>query len=153
MKNRKIAVISMAVLILVLALAGAVSAQSGRGARAGLQDTLADTIGVREFIQGLQLSNAQKEDIKAILKAHRTDILDARQAILESRIALLSEAPNGPSDFGAAQSRVMQLRQTIWNEIKPKLTGDQLTAVQNRLKRRTDALKRALQNMQQRNGN
>jgi Spy/CpxP family protein refolding chaperone len=151
MKNRKIAVI--AALFLVVALAGAAAAQPRRGARAGMRDTLADRIGVREYIQGLQLSDAQREDIKAILKAHRTDILNAREALVEARIALLREEPNGPADIGAAQSRLMQLRQTIWSEIKPKLTGDQLTAVQNRLQRRVDALKRALQNTKQPSGN
>jgi Spy/CpxP family protein refolding chaperone len=151
MKNRKIAVI--ATLFLVVALAGAAAAQPGRGVRAGMRDTLADSIGIREFIQGLQFSDAQRETIKAILKAHRTDILNARQELLEARIALLREEPNGPADTGAAQSKLMQLRQTIWNEIKPKLTGDQLTAVQNRLQQRSDALKRALQNIHQPSGN
>jgi len=154
MKNWKIVSISCAALLLLLALGGVAGAQQGKAAaRAGLRDWVGDGIGLRDFVKGLQLSEAQKEDIRTAIKARRTEILAARQELLQARLALVNEDPNGPADFGKAQSRVMELRQAIWNQVKTKLTAEQLTAVQNRRQERASAFKRAQERLQDRSGN
>jgi len=153
MKNWKITMVSGLALLLMLTLATAAGAQQARSARQAFRDESSRNFGIREFVKDLQLSDAQKEDIRGILKAHRPEILSAREALLQARLALANEAPNGPADFGAAQARVAELRLAISNQIKTKLTEEQLAALQNRRQQQADNVNRALQNLKERSGN
>ena len=150
MKYSKIAIIFGASMLLLLMLATAASAQQRIRMREPLRDRIDRMIDVREFVRGLQLSDSQREDIKAIVKSHQTEILDVHEALLRARIELANANPNGPRDFGAAQTRIAELRQLILNQIKSKLTEEQLAEVQRREQNRIDLLEKALSRLQKR---
>ncbi len=152
MKKLKITMISGVVLLLAFTLTASAIAQQRARVRQGLRAGIAQIIGAQQFIRGLQLTDTQKQDIKAILQSHKADILKAREAVLRARLALTNQAPNGPADFGAAQTQVMTLRQQILDEIKAKLTPDQLNMVQKRQQNQVERLEKALQNLQSREG-
>jgi Spy/CpxP family protein refolding chaperone len=145
MKSWKITITGL--MILVLALASIAWAQQESGGRGQFRDSNPG-MEVRGLLEGLRLTEAQREEIKAILKAHQAEILDARKALLRARIAVVKEEPNGPGDFGAAQTRLMELRQAILEQIKTKLTGAQLVALQQRQQRRVALLERRLERLE-----
>jgi Spy/CpxP family protein refolding chaperone len=144
MRYWKFTMISAASLILVIAMATTAGAQQGVRARAQLRNRIDQMLDYQGFVRGLQLTDTQKEDIKAILKARQPDILAAREALLRARIKLASEDPTGPQDFGAAQAGIAGLSLDILKQIKTKLTPEQLTTVQNREQKRADLLQKAL---------
>jgi Spy/CpxP family protein refolding chaperone len=133
-------------LILVLSLT--VNAQQRMRAGAGIRNGIAAEIGIQEYIQNLRLTQEQRDQIKAIIQAHRSDLLDYRKSLIRARLALLKESPNAPADFGAAQARLMEIRQQVLNQIKAKLTSDQLAVLQERLQKRIDALQQRLDRLQ-----
>ncbi len=147
MKNSKNMMISGAALVLVLALAGAAGAQQGRGPRAGIRANIGQLVGVPQIFRGLQLTETQRQEIRALVQARKADILNARKALLQARLALLKEDPNGSGEFGAAQAKMMALRQDLLNQIKTKLTADQLDILQKRQQRRADALEERLKRL------
>jgi len=144
MKNWKNMMISGAALVFIFALAGAAGAQQGRGPRAGIRANVGQMIGAQQILRGLQLTETQRQEIRALVQARKADILNARKALLQTRLALLKEDPNGSSEFGAAQAKIMALRQDVLNQIKTKLTPDQLDILQKRQQRRADALEQRL---------
>jgi Spy/CpxP family protein refolding chaperone len=150
MGNWKTRVITGGSLFLVLALATAGVAQQGTRV---VPDDISGNIGVQELIRGLRLTEAQREAIRGILQSHKREILDTREALLSARLALVKEEPKGPSDFGAAQARVAELRQRILSEIKPNLTAEQLAGVQSRQERQAARLERMLARLQKRANN
>jgi Spy/CpxP family protein refolding chaperone len=145
MKNWKIAVTML--IILALSSASIAWAQQGSGLREQFRDANPG-MEVRRLLEGLRLTEAQREEIKAILKAHQAEILDARKALLRARIALVKEEANGPRDFGAAQTGLMELRQAIIEQIKIKLTEAQLTALRQRQQRHLEFLERRLKRLE-----
>jgi hypothetical protein len=150
MKNPKFTMILAGSLILALALATAAGAQQRRLGSAGLQDDAAGGFGIRQFVNNLQLSETQRADIRAILKAHQPEILAARIDLLKARIGLLNKDPKAPGDFGAANARIAELKLTIGSQIEAKLTAEQLSILKNRQQRQADLLSRRLQRLEER---
>ena len=150
MRKPKITMVACVALLLAFTLATAAVAQQGNRARPGFRAGIAQMIGTGQFIRGLQLTEIQKEEIRAMLQAHKTEILEAREALLRARLALVNEEPNGPAQFGAAQTRMMTLRQEILAQIKTKLTPEQLTMVQKRQQRQTERLQKILNRFESR---
>jgi hypothetical protein len=150
MKNWKFTTILAGSLIIALALAATAAAQQGRLGRRALNNDAADEFGIRQFVSNLQLSQTQREDIKAILKTHQPEILAVREDLLKARIGILNKDPNAPQNFGAVQTRIMELRQVIASQIEAKLTADQLSTLQKMRQRQIDLLNNRLQRLEQR---
>ncbi len=140
--------IAAASLLLVIALVTAAAAQQGGRGLRQMRDRIGQMTDFQGFVRGLQLTDTQRQDIKAILTARQPDILAAREALLQARIKLANEDPTGAQDFGAAQARVAGLRQDILNQIKTKLTPEQLTTLQTREQNRAARLQQALDRLQ-----
>jgi Spy/CpxP family protein refolding chaperone len=153
MKTWNIRVIAISSLCIILVMAIAAGAQQGKQVRATNAAGVAQNLGIQEFLRGLRLTETQREAIKTILQSHRADILDTREALLQARLALVKEDPKGPGYFGAAQTRLMDLRLRIFNEIKTKLTADQLAVLQERQERQADRLERMLERLRERAAN
>jgi Spy/CpxP family protein refolding chaperone len=153
MKTWNIRIITTGSLLFILAMAVAAGAQQGQQVRAANTAGIAQNLGIQEFLRGLRLTETQREAIKAIVQSHRSEILDTREALLQARLALVKEYAKGPGDFGAAQARLMHLRLLIFNEIKTKLTADQLAVLQERQERQADRLERILERLRERGAN
>jgi Spy/CpxP family protein refolding chaperone len=114
--------------------------------------------GMNAFWAGLELTQAQKEQVRAILAKYKTDIqalardsVAARQE-LNRTIAAGASPDELQSAFGKAQGielDVVKLRATIALEIRQILTADQLAKLQQRLQ----SAETRLQNRQKRSGN
>ncbi len=103
------------------------------GAAAGLRGT---------FLQGLDLTDRQKEQIKTILVNHKTDIQSVAQETRKARQGLREAMTAGADDaslktaydqLSAARWNALMLRKNIAGEVKPILTPDQLAKLQKRL--------------------
>jgi Spy/CpxP family protein refolding chaperone len=146
MKNFKITALSFGTMLILLALATAAGAQQGKQIGSDLQ---AGIDSLKQDLRGLNLTEAQREEIRAILKVRQPEVREARKALLESRIALLNDDPNGPAKFGAAQTKIMAFRQSITNQIMAKLTADQIAIMEKRRQRQSALLERRLKRLQQ----
>jgi hypothetical protein len=153
MKTWNIRIIAAGSLLIILAIAMAAGAQQGKQARAANTAGIAQNLGIQEFLRGLRLTETQREAIKIMLQSHRAEILDTREALLQARLSLVKESPNGSVDFGAAQTRLMDLRLRIFNEIKTKLTADQLAVLKERQERQAERLERMLERLRDRGAN
>ena len=153
MKTWNIRIIAAGSLLVILAIAMAAGAQQGKQARAANTAGIAQNLGIQEFLRGLRLTETQREAINTMIQSHRAEILDTREALLHARLALAKEDPKGPGDFGAAQARLMDLRLRIFNEIKTKLTADQLAVLQERQERQAERLERMLERLRERGKN
>ena len=135
--------VGAAVLLLVIA-AVAANAQNtrmqrrgaGMGARNGMM-----MFGPGAFLRGLDLTQQQKDQVKAVFANHKTDIQTAMKENAQARLALRNDLINGAAqdalqaDFSKASSAewdAVLLRSKIWAEIKPILTPDQLSKLQQR---------------------
>ncbi len=103
------------------------------GPAAGLRGT---------FLQGLDLTDQQRQQIKSILANHKSEIQsvaqEARTARQGLREALAAGADNATlktayDQLSAARWDALMLRKNIGGEIKPILTADQLAKLQKRL--------------------
>jgi Spy/CpxP family protein refolding chaperone len=147
MRNWKFTGILAGSMLLILVLAATVGAQQRN--RAQFRGEFAGKFSVRQFVRNLQISSAQREEIRAILQAHKPEIVAARENLLRARIALLNNDANASNDFGAARAQIMELRQAIANQIEPIFTADQLATLQNRRQKQLDLLNRRLQRLQE----
>ena len=153
MKTWNIRIIAASSLFFILAMAVTAGAQQGKQVRAANTAGIAQNMGIQEYLRGLRLTETQREAIKTMIQSHRAEILDTREALLHARLALAKEDPKGPGDFGAAQARLMDLRLRIFNEIKTKLTADQLAVLQERQERQAERLERMLERLRERGKN
>jgi len=148
MDKRKTRIIAVVSLFLILGMSLTASAQQGKQVRAGMRDDIARTVGVMGFIRGLQLTETQRDEIKAVLQAHKAELLENRKELLRARLALVKEDPNGPGYFGSAKSRLMAIRLHILSQIRAILTVDQLAVLQERQQRQEDRIQRRLEQLQ-----
>ncbi len=142
MDYRKLTMIASGLLYLAIALAPAAEAQPAKQMR--LRGNAGDGFGIRQFAANLRLAEAQRQEIRAILKSRQAEILAARENLLRARIALLNKDPDGPRILGEAQARTHELRQTIARQIETKLTAEQLATLEKRRQRQADRLNRRL---------
>ena len=153
MKTWNIRIIAAGSLLVILAIAMAAGAQQGKQARAANTAGIAQNLGIQEFLRGLRLTETQREAIKIMLQSHRAEILDTREALLQARLSLVKESPNGSVAFVEAQTKLMDLRLRIFNEIKTKLTADQLAVLKERQERQAERLERMLERLRDRGAN
>jgi hypothetical protein len=153
MKTWNVRIIAAGLLLFILAMAVAAGAQQGKQMRAANTAGIAQNLGIQEFLRGLRLTETQREAIKITIQSHKAEILDTREALLQARLALVTESPSGSVDFGAAQTRLMDLRLRIFNEIKTKLTAHQLAVLKERQERQAERLERMLERLRERGAN
>jgi hypothetical protein len=152
MKKWNIALILTITLLLPALPVPSVGAQQRRLQATRIQNTL-QTLGVRQLVAGLRLTQAQRDGIRSILQGKRTEILETRKILLEARLALLKNDLDGPNQFGAAQARMMALKQDILAQIKAGLTQEQLTILQQRQQRQADRIEKMLERMAKNSAN
>ena len=137
-------------LLLTLTLAASAGAQQRRQTQ--FRNNFAGRLQIGQFVKNLQLSDTQRADIKAMLRARQPEILVARTMLLKARIALLNNEPNAPQNLAAAHAEIAGLRQVIAKQIESNLTAEQLTKLQNRRQRQADLLNRRLQRLEEQQG-
>jgi hypothetical protein len=153
MQKGNIRIVAFVALFLVFAMAMAAGAQQQKPIRTANRNNIAQNIGVQEFLRGLRLTEDQREAMKSILQSHRAEILGTREALLRARLELAKEDPKAPGDFGAAQAGLMNLRLRILDEIKGKLTQDQLAVLQERREGQIERLQKMLERVRERGTN
>ncbi len=152
MRIPKLGIIAALTLSLAFATTLSANAQQGRRAGMGPGNGIADVIGIRGYIQALRLTQAQRDQIRAIMQDYKAQIIQSREALLQARMALLKEDPKGAVDFGSLQTKLMEMRLQILSQIKSKLTSDQLAILQERQQKRIDALQKRLDRLQNQAG-
>ncbi len=128
--------------VLVLCLSAAVAlAQNARmmNHRPGPMAQREMMFGPGAFLRGLNLTQPQKDQVKTIFANHKTEIQRTVNEMADARMALNDDVFNGAdqkvlqgdlSKVGTAEADAVALRSSIWAEIKPILTQDQLTQLQ-----------------------
>jgi Spy/CpxP family protein refolding chaperone len=148
MGKRKATMILVSSLLLVLTLTTTVAAQQRKQPPAGGLANILQNLGIREFVQGLQLTEAQRESIKSIIQGHKKQILETRKELLQARLALLKDDFDGPNKFGVAQARIASLRQDVMTQIaKTVLTPEQASILQTRQQKQIDRLRTLLERL------
>lgn len=130
---------------------------AGRGARGG--GPLGD-LGLR----GLELSDAQRDQVKAIMDARRGEMTDAAQKLRDAHQALAAAAEGTTVDEAAIRARSAALanalaeqaivRARVRADVHGVLTAEQLQQLreraESRLKRQQERLQQRQQRLQQR---
>jgi len=129
----------MATAALVLAFAGLASAQQKRPGRA-----LAQAFRAGQFVKGLNLTADQKTQIKAVIANNKAQIVSTRTQLLQARLDLLKGNTGAAAELGTAMAAAANLRTTILGQIKPILTSDQLTQLQQKQQERQQRLQQRL---------
>ena len=96
-----------------------------------------------QMFKGLDLTSAQKEQIKNIMKGHRKDFMEGRIAALQARQNLMAVSTSSTfdqsavhkayCDMSAAQEKITILHAKVFSEVMPLLTPDQQAVVQGRV--------------------
>jgi Spy/CpxP family protein refolding chaperone len=96
-----------------------------------------------QMFKGLNLTSAQKEQKKNVMKGHHKEFMEGRIAVLEAGQNLMaattsstfdqSAVQKASSDMSAAQGRMTILHAKVFSEVMPILTPDQQAVVQGRL--------------------
>jgi len=99
---------------------------------------------MKQLLRGIDLTEQQKAQIKEIIRAHRSELLSGKVAVLKARQGLLAVMASGDYDKGAvdtaynalsvAQGNMTGIRAQVFNTILTTvLTPDQQTAVQEKI--------------------
>ena len=96
-----------------------------------------------KVFKGLNLTSAQKEQVKGIMKGHKQEFIEGRVAVIQARQNLMMATTGTTFDqsavqkaFGevsAAQEKTVILRAKVFSEVMPILTPDQQAVVKGRL--------------------
>ena len=96
-----------------------------------------------QMFKGLNLTSAQKEQMKNIMKGHHKEFIEGKIAVLQARQNLMAATTSGTfdqsavqkaySDMSAAQQKMSILHAKVFSEVMPILTPDQQAVVQGRL--------------------
>ena len=96
-----------------------------------------------QMFKGLNLTSAQKEQMKNIMKGHHGEFMEGKIAVLQARQNLMAATTTGTfdqsavqkaySDMSAAQEKMTILHAKVFSEVMPILTPDQQAVVQGRL--------------------
>jgi len=95
------------------------------------------------MFKGLNLTSAQKEQVKGIMKGHHKEFIEGRIAVLQARQNLMMATTSSTFDQSAvqktfgdvsrAQEKMAISRAKVFSEVMPILTPDQQAVVQGRL--------------------
>lgn len=134
-------------IMLVIFSAGFLAGQSGaRAARQslGLGMGFPQLLEMQQIVAGLNLTDAQKTQIKDILTQNKTQILQAARDVTKAQLDMMQGVQDAATELANAQSEAMNLRTTILGQISPVLTADQLAKVQQRNQLRIERLQKRL---------
>jgi Spy/CpxP family protein refolding chaperone len=140
--QKSLAAVGSALLLVVVA-AAALNAQNARMWRRnpGRANQYGMMFRPRAFLAGLNLTQQQKDQVKTIFANHKPDIQNVSKERAAAQKTLGDDIFNGAdqatlqADAGKVSSAewdAVLLRSKIWAEIKPVLTSDQLTQLQQR---------------------
>jgi Spy/CpxP family protein refolding chaperone len=111
-----------------------------------------------QMFKGLNLTSAQKEQIKNIMKGHRKEFMEGRIAALQARQNLTAVSTSSTfdqsavhkaySDMSAAQEKMTILHAKVFSEVMPILTPDQRAVVQGRLAKSKLRMQKVLTKLQ-----
>ena len=111
-----------------------------------------------QMFKGLNLTSAQKEQIKNIMKGHRKEFMEGRIAALQARQNLMAVSTSSTfdqsavhkaySDMSAAQEKMTILHAKVFSEVMPILTPDQRAVVQGRLAKSKLRMQKVLTKLQ-----
>lgn len=134
-----------AALLLAATVAVAANAQNAKPGQNGAQKrVLRSMIRPGAALRGLDLSQQQKDQVKAILTSHKDAIKAAVTDGVKARLVMNRALASGASDQDLkaafdnatnAQWNALQLRSQMIAEIKPILTPDQQARLQQRLQK------------------
>jgi Spy/CpxP family protein refolding chaperone len=150
MNKRKYFLIGGLVVVLGIGVMASYAAAQGNLARARAQVRLARLIGVRGFANKLNLTADQKAQIKAILQNNKTQIQQAARNVIKARLDLVKGYDGAAGELVAAQSQAAGLRKQIFDSVKPILTQDQLSKMQQLQQMRGQRLQRMLDRLNSR---
>ena len=95
------------------------------------------------MFKGLNLTKAQKEQVKNIMKGHHKEFMESKIAVLQARQNLMTATTGGTfdqsavqkaySDMSAAREKMVLLHAKVFSEVMPILTPDQQAVVKGRL--------------------
>lgn len=110
------------------------------------------------LLKGLNLTAEQKQQVKAIVKGHRNDLISGRVAVLQARQNLIKVTTGNTFDQNAvqtaynalasAQSNMTVLRAKIFSEIVPILTPEQQTTLQGKIAKKVLRMQKAIERLQ-----
>ena len=96
-----------------------------------------------QMFKGLNLTSAQKEQMKNIMKGHHKEFMEGKIAVLQARQNLMAATTSSTfdqsavqktySDMSAAQEKMTVLHAKVFSEVMPILTPDQQAVVHGRL--------------------
>ena len=96
-----------------------------------------------QMFKGLNLTSAQKEQMKNIMKGHHKEFMEGKIAVLQARQNLMaattgstfdqSAVQKASRDLSVAQEKMSILRAKVFSEVMPILTPDQQAVVQGRI--------------------
>jgi Spy/CpxP family protein refolding chaperone len=96
-----------------------------------------------QMFKGLNLTSAQKEQMKNIMKAHHKEFIEGKLAVLQAKQNLMaattsstfdeSEVHKASSEMSAAHEKMTILHAKVFSEVMPILTSDQQAVVQGKL--------------------
>jgi len=134
----------LAIALIFMSVASLPAAPQGNpsGARRGLR--FLQLMGAGQFVGGLNLTDAQKTQIKGILTANKTQMIQAAYDVVKARLDMENGVANAATELANAQVKASSLKKQIFEQIKPILTPDQLAKVQARQQQRSQRLQNLL---------
>ena len=153
MNNRRKVFLAVTAVVLILSLAAVAGAQK-KVDRAQVRDRIGmdRMFDAGQFVRGLGLTAEQRAEVRTIIQNSRPQILQATKDLIQARIDLALQAAGAANAFGEAQERAVSLRLNIMEQIKAKLTAEQLTRLQERQQKEIERLQRLLDRLNQRSG-
>jgi hypothetical protein len=153
MKKRKYYLAGSLIIVLAaLSVTASFAAVQKNPVRARAQFRLAQRIGIRGFVKKLNLTPDQKTQIKTVLQNNKTQIQQAARNTVKARLDLAKGYEGAAGELAAAQSQAAGLRKQIFDSVRPILTQDQLSKMQQLQQLREQRLQRKLDRLNSRIG-
>jgi len=146
MKRHMKVILAAAAAILLLAAVVASAHAQNAGRRAQVRQQAAGRAMFRAgiFLRGLDLTDAQREQVKGILESHKAEMQASAKEQVQARRVLGRALADGASETAlkaafdqvtSAEWNTIQLRSRMLSEFKQILTAEQLARLQERLRK------------------
>jgi Spy/CpxP family protein refolding chaperone len=132
------------ILLSVASLPAAAQGYTGATAR---RARFARLLSAKQFAAGLNLTADQKAQIKTILANNKTQILQAARNVVKARLDVANGVPNAADQLAAARLQAVNLRKSIFDQMKSILTPDQLAQAQTKMQNRQQLRAQRLQKL------
>ena len=111
-----------------------------------------------QMFKGLNLTSAQKEQLKDIMKGHHKEFIEGKIAVLLARQNLMaattsstfdqSAVQKASSEMSAAHEKMTILHAKVFSEVMPILTPDQQAVVKGRLAKSKLCMQKSITKLQ-----